>query len=757
VSRHARRDAAGEPDGERPGGYGPSADDDPVAADWGPPGHWPQDDPAGNPGDAGGLPRPSGRRHARHDAQTPEQPWTPERTGAAGQNSQAAEPFRWTPDRGGATPDPYEWAPGHGGGTPGHDAPAGYGTEASYGTEAAYDAPAGYGSEAGYGTEAAYDAPAGYGTEAGYGAEAGSGAPAGYGTEASYDAEASSGTEASYGAPASYDAGAVGYSSGASDYLDAPSRYGGELPGYNGSQHDHGSTASGYGNGAPLSTAPPWHDDGAAVPLAPLPPPSPHPPPPSLDSTGHPSGPLPPLPPSELAWRQSLADPLLDESAPEPRADDHPGDRSYPDSAATGDPGYQAYGDGPRDRRASVAKEARENPAAGGWYADVEEPPAAEDEDGLLPGLGEGRSVRRRAERASGTASSRRRRKRGRIAVLAAGTVILLIVVAVLGVGYTYWRKYYSPADFAGSGTGSVVAQVKTGDTATVVGQRLASLGVVESARAFSIAAKDSTHGTALEPGYYHLRKHMKASLAFALLLKPSSRIQTTVAIPEGYRLSQIITKLGNATGNLKGYQQAATKVASLGLPSYANGNTEGYLFPATYDIQPNTPPLTVLKNMVLRFDQEAASISLSAAAARVQLTPSEVIIVASLIQAEGKRPQDLPKIARVIYNRLNSNPQMPLELDTTVLYALHSSAGDVTIKQTQFKSPYNTYLHAGLPPGPIDSPGDLAIQAALHPAHGNWTYFLTVNPTTGLTLFTNSFTQFQQFQTELTNNTGNG
>jgi UPF0755 protein len=379
-----------------------------------------------------------------------------------------------------------------------------------------------------------------------------------------------------------------------------------------------------------------------------------------------------------------------------------------------------------------------------------------EDEAGFLPGLDDGRNTRRRG-RGPGDASSRKRRKRGRRAVLAAGMVILLVVVAVLGVTYSYWRKYYSPPDFPGPGTGSVVAQIKSGDTATVVGQRLASLGVVDSARAFSIAAKSSTHGTALEPGYYHLHKHMKASLAFALLLSPSARIQTTVAIPEGYRLSQIIARLGKATGNLKGYQQAAAETAALGLPSSAKGNAEGYLFPATYNIQPNTPPLTVLKNMVLRFDQEAASISLPTAAARVQLTEAEVVIVASLVQAEGKRPQDLPKIARVIYNRLNSIPPMPLQLDTTVLYALHSFAGDVTIPQTRSKSPYNTYLNPGLPPGPIDSPGNLAIQAALHPAAGNWTYFLTVNPTTGLTLFTNSFTQFQQFQTELAKNTAKG
>ena len=260
-----------------------------------------------------------------------------------------------------------------------------------------------------------------------------------------------------------------------------------------------------------------------------------------------------------------------------------------------------------------------------------------------------------------------------------------------------------------------------------------------------------------MSPGYYRVRLHMKASLAFALLLKPSSRLQTRITIPEGYRLSQIIATLGKETGNLNGYQQAAAQTAALGLPSFAKGNLEGYLFPATYEIQPNTPPLTVLRSMVLRFDQEAANVGLPSAAAHAELTQGDVIIVASLIQAEGKRPQDLPKIARVIYNRLNQNPPMPLQLDTTVLYALHSRAGDVTIPQTQVNSPYNTYLHIGLPPGPIDSPGDAAIQAALHPAAGDWTYFLTVNPKTGLTLFTNSFAQFQTFQAELAKNTGAG
>jgi peptidoglycan lytic transglycosylase G len=344
---------------------------------------------------------------------------------------------------------------------------------------------------------------------------------------------------------------------------------------------------------------------------------------------------------------------------------------------------------------------------------------------------------------------------------LALSVVVALLVGA--GAGYYYvYRTYLHPPDFAGPGTTPRVVRIFPGDTATVVGQRLQQDGVVASARAFSNAAKASGQGSALEPGYYRVRLHMNAALAFALLLKPSSREQTKVTIPEGWRLSQIIAALGRDTGNPQGYQQAIKNVPALNLPSFAKGHAEGYLFPATYDVQPNTPPLKVLQQMVTRFDAEAADLHLPAAAAHAELTQSDVIIVASLIQAEGKHLADFPKIARVIYNRLNSSPQIPLQLDSTVMYALYTHGVRVTTDQQvaqhlKVKSPYNTFLHTGLPPGPIDSPGDAAIKAALHPAHGSWMYFVTVDPKTGLTKFTSSFAQFQRFEAELRANTAKG
>jgi len=128
---------------------------------------------------------------------------------------------------------------------------------------------------------------------------------------------------------------------------------------------------------------------------------------------------------------------------------------------------------------------------------------------------------------------------------------------------------------------------------------------------------------------------------------------------------------------------------------------------------------------MVRRFDQEAAQVHLTTAAPGVHLTPTQVIVVASLVQAEGGRVQDYPKIARVVYNRLANG--MKLQFDSTVFYGLGKYGTSATSAEINTPGPYNTYLHTGLPPGPIDSPGNAAIQAALHPTAGNWLYFASL------------------------------
>jgi UPF0755 protein len=390
----------------------------------------------------------------------------------------------------------------------------------------------------------------------------------------------------------------------------------------------------------------------------------------------------------------------------------------------------------------------------------------------FLPGFGDDDEGEDHDERANGGRVGHGRRGKGRRRTGRTGrprrrrfrwiapTVALLVILIPLAVGgyyaFSLYRAKYHPADYSGAGTGRVVVQVTSGETATGLGPTLEQLGVVASSRAFILAAEHSSNPNGLLPGFYGMRKHMKASLAYAALLNPKDLVQITVTIPEGWRLSQTLAWLGAHSGiSLSAYQKVLKDPASLDLPASAKGNPEGYLFPATYEVQPHETALGVLTAMVQRFDQEATDINLPAAAKSVNLTQSQVITMASLVQAEGGRLSDYPKIARVIYNRLAQG--IPLQLDSTVLYGLNAYGIIASDQQLTSSSPYNTYKYKGLTPGPIDSPGNAAIQAILHPASGNWLYFVTVNPKTGETLYTSSPQQFQEFRQELEKNLGQG
>jgi UPF0755 protein len=335
--------------------------------------------------------------------------------------------------------------------------------------------------------------------------------------------------------------------------------------------------------------------------------------------------------------------------------------------------------------------------------------------------------------------------------------IAVLVILTPIAIGgyfaYSFYQSKYHPADYSGAGYGSALIQVKAGDTATSLAPELLNSGVIASDRAFVLAAEHSSSTQGLVPGFFRMHQHMQASLAYAMLLNPANVVQVTVTLPEGLRVTDILARLAEATRPhipLSAYQQAL-KSPALNLPSYANGNAEGYLFPQQYHIEPDATALSVLQQMVQTFSQQAAAVNLTQSARQVHLSPAQVITVASLLQAEGGSVADFPKIARVIYNRLAQG--MKLQLDSTVLYGLHTYGILANPGQLQSSSPYNTYKFKGLPPGPIDSPGAAAIQAALHPAAGNWLYFVTVDPKTKLTKFTSSYTQFLEFRQELAHN----
>jgi len=356
-----------------------------------------------------------------------------------------------------------------------------------------------------------------------------------------------------------------------------------------------------------------------------------------------------------------------------------------------------------------------------------------------------------------GGARKKKRGFSGCLAVLVALAVIVGGGYLVGSKGFHYLKDHLSSpaADYPGPGHGQVLFQVKPGDTVGDIGRALKASGVVESVQAFSDASGGKT---SIQVGYYQLKKKMSAQDAFAVLIDPANILTTTVTIPEGLRVADILPILAAKTKfPVSAFQAALKDTSALGLPSYANGNPEGYLFPSTYGFGPKEKPVDMLTDMVNRWKQAAQDDGLVAAAARLGKTPGDLMTIASLVQAEG-RGSDMPKIARVIYNRLDGPGDQGgtnglLQIDATVNYALHRKGvvAVTTAETTDTQSPYNTYLNPGLPPGPIDAPGDAAIQAAAKPAAGPWYYYVTVNLKTGKTKFTASYSQFLQYRQELT------
>lgn len=324
-------------------------------------------------------------------------------------------------------------------------------------------------------------------------------------------------------------------------------------------------------------------------------------------------------------------------------------------------------------------------------------------------------------------------------------SIVLVVLVGVVGAAYFAGHRlvdfFTTAPDYSNSGYGSVIVQVHDGDTASDIAQTLFTDHVVKSSAAFRDAADSNSKSRLIEPGFYRLHLHMKASLALSLMLDPSSLVRSRVVVREGASVTEVVNALVQNTKLRRADIVAAlNSPTALGLPAYARGHVEGFLFPATYDVNPNDTASEVLSGMVDRFNTAAADVNLVAGAARIHETPYAVLIVASLVEAEAKFPQDYGKVARVVYNRLAHG--MPLQLDATLNYALNAHKVFISLQDTKLRSPYNTYLHAGLPPTPIDSPGEAAMRAALNPTAGDWLYFVTIDKA-GHNAFTDNYQQF--------------
>jgi UPF0755 protein len=301
-------------------------------------------------------------------------------------------------------------------------------------------------------------------------------------------------------------------------------------------------------------------------------------------------------------------------------------------------------------------------------------------------------------------------------------------------------------ADYEGAGTGEVVVQIQPGETAADVATTLREADVVASRGAFLQVANADERSRALQPGTYNLRAQMSGRAAFELLLDPASQLLTRVTVREGISVERVADVLVDQGGFDRAEVDAALDDPSaLGLPDYAEGELEGFLFPATYDVQPDTTVEELLTAMIDRFEVAADDVGLEEGASELGYSVREMVTIASLIEAETPKDEDRFRVSQVVYNRLEDNDL--LRFDSTVKYIFEREGeikDRILFRDLEVDDPYNTYQNAGLPPGPINSPGQDSLEAALDPEEGPWRYFVVIDRE-GNSAFAETFAEHQR------------
>jgi UPF0755 protein len=379
-------------------------------------------------------------------------------------------------------------------------------------------------------------------------------------------------------------------------------------------------------------------------------------------------------------------------------------------------------------------------------------------------------SSRRRSSRGDRIRAERDRQRRNTTRGILLSLVIGVVIAAVF-VGSKIWHGGGSQYDFAGDGKQDLVVEVHSGDSTTAIAETLHKQNVVRTVKAFLEAAQSNQAITAIQPGFYRLRTELPASTAVKRLVEPGSRVGKLV-IPEGEQLDDtsdvktnettpgIFTMIAKASCvELDGDKHCVsdtdlraaaekTPLASLLIPPWAvpsvtaMGNDhrriEGLIAPGTWNVNPSASPEEILSTLINSSSELYMKSGLQDTATAMNMSPYNVLVVASLVQREAK-PQDFAKVARVIYNRLGEHRK--LEFDSTVNYPLDRREVATTDGDRAQATPWNTYASEAMPATPICSPGVDALKAAEHPEDGDWLYFVTIDPQ-GTTLFTRDYQQ---------------
>ncbi len=294
--------------------------------------------------------------------------------------------------------------------------------------------------------------------------------------------------------------------------------------------------------------------------------------------------------------------------------------------------------------------------------------------------------------------------------------VASILVVAVLTAGAVGWW-YIRQVNPSGEVDDSVEFTVRETDTLQTISERLQANGVITNARVFRYYV-DSKGGIDVSPGYYELHPRDHMGNIMRVLNTPPAATYKRITFPEGFTVAQMGKRVERDLPPMTaaGFAQAAASTnitTTLRPPGITS--LEGLLFPDTYQVAGNESEAQVISRMIALMERVGRQENLDAKAAELGMTPYQILIIASMIEREAKFDSDRAKIARVIYNRLSPQIDIPLQIDATLYYGAAPDASFSDLKATD--TPYNTYIHSGLPPTPIANPGRASIEAALNPA----------------------------------------
>jgi UPF0755 protein len=332
------------------------------------------------------------------------------------------------------------------------------------------------------------------------------------------------------------------------------------------------------------------------------------------------------------------------------------------------------------------------------------------------------------------------RRPRGpyrRRRILALGLLLVGVLVA------WFLVAFFQPSPFdPGNGSGEAIVTVPEGASASQVADLLTQNDVVSNGTLFEWRLKLAGKTGEILPGRYVLAHNMSYAEAIDPLTSAGGKVNVT--IPEGEDRTQTAATIKDL-GLTSDYLAATKSFKGFDPSKYGARNPkslEGFLFPATYELDPGASVDQLVTEQLQAFRQNIAGVNMSYAKSK-NLTVYDVLTIASMIDKEVMVPSERPLVSAVIYNRLHRG--MPLGIDATTRFEFHNYTGEITQSQLQSPSPYNTRTHAGLPPTPIGNPGLAAIQAAAHPAKVDYLYYVLNGDGSGHHCFTASAAEFDQ------------